>query len=332
MPEKTQRSFYEPILRILRKMGGAGKKSDIITRIVKERGFTDDDMDEQTETGYSVIDTRIAWARHALVSTGYLQTRTESGYGVWALTQKGLKVDLSTFDANAITSANNLFWRESPKKTKPKVGARKQSEETLPPPESEEASPPPEEEYRARLLNKLRGLKPETFEHVCKRLLGEIGFVGLEVTKKTRDGGFDGFGHLEVNPLVKISIVFECKRYGEKNPIAVGAVDKFKGATEGKFERRMIITTSRFTSDAVKAAMVRSPHIELISGDNLVDLFVKHKLGVKEVPSYEIDDDFFVEFDSDKNSIASNSAEKKKARAAKKPARTGKRVAKKRRK
>ena len=324
MPEKTQRSFYEPILRILRKMGGAGKKSDVVARIVEERGFTDDDMNEQTQSGYSVIDTRIAWARHTLVKVGYLQTNAETKYSVWALTQKGLKVDLSTFDANAITSANNLFWRESPvKKPKRKAGVRKQLEE---------ASPPPEEEYRARLLNKLRGLKPETFEHVCKRLLGEIGFVGLEVTKKTRDGGFDGFGHLEVNPLVKISIVFECKRYGEKNPVAVGAVDKFKGATEGKFERRMIITTSRFTSDAVKAAMVRSPHIELISGDNLVDLFVKHKLGVKEVPSYEIDDGFFAEFDSDKNSIASNSAEKKKAQAAKKSARASKRVAKKRRK
>ena len=250
MPEKTQKSFYEPILRILRKMGGAGKKSDIITRIVKERGFTDDDMDEQTETGYSVIDTRIAWARHALVSTGYLQTTAESGYGVWALTQKGLKVGLSTFDANAITSANNLFWRESPvKKPKRKAGARKQSEE---------ASPPPEEEYRARLLNKLRGLKPETFEHVCKRLLGEIGFVGLEVTKKTRDGGFDGFGYLEVNPFVKISIVFECKRYGEKSPVAVGVVHEFKGATGEKFERRMIITTSRFTRDAVEAAAEKS--------------------------------------------------------------------------
>ena len=324
MPEKTQRSFYEPILRILRKMGGEGKKSDIIARIVKERGFTDDDMNEQTKTGYSVIDTRVAWARHALVSTGYLQTKAESGYGVWALTQKGLKVGLSTFDANAITSANNLFWRESPlKKTKRKVGARKQSEEV---------SPPPDEEYRAQLLDKLRGLKSETFEQVCKRLLGKIGFVGLEVTKKTRDGGFDGSGYLEVNPFVKISIVFECKRYGEKNPVAVRAVNVLEGVMRGKFERGTIITTSRFTSDAVKRAADGDSRIELIDGDKLVDLFVKHKLGVKEVLSYEIDDDFFAEFDSDKNSIASNSAEKKKAQATKKPARAGKRVAKKRRK
>ena len=324
MPEKSQKSFYEPILRILREIGGAGKKSDIIARIVKERGFTENDMNEQTETGYSVIDTRIAWARHALVSIDYLQPRAKSGYGIWALTQKGLKVDLSTFDANAIASANNLFWRESPvKKPKRKAGARKQSEE---------ASPPPEEEYRARLLNKLRGLKPETFEHVCKRLLGKIGFVGLKVTKQTGDGGFDGSGYLEVNPFVKTPIIFECKRYGEKNPVSVDVVRVLIGLIQRpNIERGVIITTSRFTSDAVKEAE-ENYRIELINGDKLVDLFVKHKLGVKEVSSYEIDDDFFAEFDSDKNSIASNSAEKKKARAAKKPARAGKRVAKKRRK
>ena len=323
MPEKTQRSFYEPIIRILRKMGGAGKKSDVVARIVEERGFTDDDMNEQTQSGYSVIDTRIAWARHTLVKVGYLQTNAETKYSVWALTQKGLKVDLSSFAPRKIASKGNWLWRKS--LTGQKAGAQEKSEE---------ASPPPEEEYRARLLNKLRELKPETFEHVCKRLLGEIGFVGLEVTNPIKDGGFDGSGYLEVNPFVKTPIIFECKRYGEKNSVSVGVVRALQGLVHrpsSKYERGTIITTSKFTSDAVKEAEGDS-RIELINGEQLVDLFVKHKLGVKEVPSYEIDDDFFVEFDSDKNSIASNSAEKKKARAAKKPARTGKRVAKKRKK
>lgn len=134
-----------------------------------------------------------------------------------------------------------------------------------------------------------------------------------------------------MNPFVKTPIVFECKRYGEKSPVSVGVVRELQGILHrpgSKYEKAAVITTSRFTGDAIKEAR-EDACLELIDGDQLVDLFVKHKLGVKEALSYEIDAGFFAEFDADEGLSDSNSAKKKTAKAAKKSAHAGKRAARK---
>ena len=309
MPKKTQKSFFEPILRILREMGGAAKRFEIIARVVSDRGFTDDEMAEHTEkSGYSIIKNRISWAGFALVATGYLQPRGENYRGLWELSKKGWYVDLSSLNPGEITAqCNEIFRNKSPQSAGDEsVG---EDDETL-----------PEEDARAQLLAKLRNLHPRQFEMVCKRFMTEIGFSGVEVTNPTNDGGFDGRGYVEVNPFVKIRTIFECKRYNE-NPVGPEIVRAFLGTLRvEKAEKGVIITTSRFTRGAIDIA-AKDSCIELIDGEKLADLFVEYQFGVKAI--FEIKEEFFTQFESVINEGA---------RAAKKPARAGKSAAKKRKK
>lgn len=51
------------------------------------------------------------------------------------------------------------------------------------------------------------------FERLSQRLLRESGFVQVAVTGRSGDGGIDGYGTLQVNPLVSFKVLFQCKRY-----------------------------------------------------------------------------------------------------------------------
>ena len=50
------------------------------------------------------------------------------------------------------------------------------------------------------------------FERFCQRLLRESGFEEV-VTGRSGDGGIDGIGILQVNPLMSFKVLFQCKRY-----------------------------------------------------------------------------------------------------------------------
>lgn len=66
------------------------------------------------------------------------------------------------------------------------------------------------------------------------------------VTGRTGDGGIDGYGTLQVNPLVSFKVLFQCKKYvGSVSP---SQVRDFRGAMSGRADKGIIIiTTGTFT-------------------------------------------------------------------------------------
>src|SRR5207244_2458619 len=68
---------------------------------------------------------------------------------------------------------------------------------------------------------------PPAFERLCQRLLREEGFIKVEVTGHSGDGGIDGIGILRVSMLA-FPVFFQCKRY--KGSVGAGAVRDFRGA------------------------------------------------------------------------------------------------------
>ena len=98
---------------------------------------------------------------------------------------------------------------------------------------------------------------------------------------------------MEVNPLVKIPVLFQFKRYA--GTVGASVVRDLRGAIQGRAEKGAIITTGSFTLDAEKEASREGVStIDLIDGDALVDLFVKHELGVLQ--TYKVDESFFSQF------------------------------------
>ena len=289
MNEKGAKSFYEPILRILREMGGAARRKEVIRRIVEERKFTDADMAEVTSSGDPLIKHRIDWAKQSLVTTGYLSGT--SPRGMWQLTQKGQEVNLATFDAGQFARETRKIFRVH----------RQQRAEIEPETESDELSQDeselPEEQYRSQLLTILRELNPAQFEKICGRLLRTIGFEGVKITGRSGDGGIDGIGLVKLNSLVKIPVLFQFKRYAAGTTVGAPVVRDLRGAMQGRAEKGAIITTGTFTLAAEKEATREGVStIDLVDGDALVDLFVEHNLGITPVETYEVDEAFFDRF------------------------------------
>ena len=74
-------------------------------------------------------------------------------------------------------------------------------------------------------------------------------------------------------------------------------VRDFRGAMEGRADKGIIITTGLFTAEAKREARRDGAKpIELVNGDDLVELFKSLELGLKPRTIYDIDHEFFDEF------------------------------------
>jgi restriction system protein len=273
--------FVAPILATLRELGSSATAAEITDRVVERCKISDAELEATTSNGQSRVRNQIAWARFYLAKDGLLDS---SQRGVWALTDMGRNAAL---DADSV---RNLFR-----------GVQKQFT-ARPRPEKEkgatEADLPEGEvdDYRAQLLATLRALPAGGFERVCQRLLRESGFQQVVVTGRSNDGGIDGHGVLEINPLVTFKVLFQCKRYGDRS-VSPAQVRDFRGAMQGRADKGLILTTGTFTQEAKKeAGRDGVPPIELVDGEKLVSMFERAELGLRPRRTFELDPSFFEEY------------------------------------
>lgn len=151
------------------------------------------------------------------------------------------------------------------------------------------------DEVKRRLLTELKNLTPVQFEHFCRALLQQLGFESLTVTRRTNDGGIDGQGDFRQGA-VSLRSAFQAKRWLD-NAVGRPDIDKFRGAIQGEFDHGVFITTSRFARQAVEASYRKGAiTILLLDGAAIVELMVKHGIGVTRQPVYlhDVDPSFFV--------------------------------------
>jgi len=201
-----------------------------------------------------------------LVWDGYLDS---SKRGIWSLTDKGKSIDISTL--------NPLELFKSVQKRR--FQATQIQKTDIPAPDEPAPDDIDLQGHRIRLLELIKSLTPDGFERLSQRLLRESGFQHVVVTGKSGDGGIDGIGNLQVNPLVSFTVLFQCKRY--QGSVTPSQVRDFRGAMMGRAEKGIIITTGTFTLEAKKEARRDGvPAIELVDGDALVDLFERYEIGL----------------------------------------------------
>ena len=158
-----------------------------------------------------------------------------------------------------------------------------------------EGSGTPSNDYRAEALDILLALPPAGFERLSQRLLRESGFTQVVVTGQSGDGGIDGYGTLQINPLVSFKVLFQCKRYSKS--VSPSHVRDFRGAMSGRADKGIILTTGTFTAEARReATRDGAPPIELIDGEKLLDMLESLELGLQPGTKFEIDHAFFGEF------------------------------------
>ena len=173
MPFPKQSDVEVPLLRAIHDAGGAAKPRDLYPLLAAI--FRSNSRGTRTATGNRPSTRKwfnlVQWARQALVGAGQIDGST---HGIWNITDAG-RVRLSAQSRPSTTKVDLLTARAS--------------EPTL-----RDLSNRSRDETKARLLTELKQLTPTGFEQFCKELLRELGFLNVEVTKRSNDGGIDGFG------------------------------------------------------------------------------------------------------------------------------------------
>lgn len=277
--------YFGPLLDALRAIGGSAKPDEATDRIADELRIPDQVLNEVLPSGGSRFRNQVAWARFYLVREGLLDS---SKHGVWSLTEKGFKTSLTYDQSRAIfLKWVKIFQEQREKKEKEEPAAEKVAEGTG----------SLSKDYREEVLEVLLKLPASGFERLSQRLLREAGFTQVLVTGKSGDGGIDGVGTLQINPLVSFKVLFQCKRYASS--VTPSQVRDFRGAMGGRADKGIIITTGTFTAEARREASRDGvPPIELIDGEKLVDMLEKLELGLKAVTTFEVEHAFFKDFEA----------------------------------
>jgi restriction system protein len=282
MPEITIPTFDElmnPLLSALHQLGGSGSIEEIYSKAVEILQLPEDvlaqphdhEKSSLTEVGY-----RLAWARTYLKKFGLLEN---SARGIWSLTEKARGLD-SVDSSEVVRFVRALDKAEGSKKRSTDRTAQELTEQ---------------EGWKDKLsLVLTQNLNPAAFERLVQRLLRESGFIHVEVTGRSGDGGIDGKGIARIHGFMSFHVLFQCKRY--KGSVSAGEIRDFRGAMVGRADKGLFITTGSFTPAAIKeATRDGAPPIDLVDGDELAEKLKEFGLGIRTetVERVSVDESWF---------------------------------------
>lgn len=155
------------------------------------------------------------------------------------------------------------------------------------------------QELSEELLELIKSNSPWFFEKLVIDLLLAMGYGGFpesgECTSKSGDGGIDGI--IKQDKLGIDQIYIQAKKYTDKM-VSRDEIQKFVGAIQGKGDKGVFITTSKFSKPSIEYAKNTPSKIVLIDGEKLSKLMIDNGIGVSEINSYkihQIDSDYFNE-------------------------------------
>ena len=273
-----------PLLQALHQLGGSGSIEEIAQKVAELSDLPEEILNvphNPEKSSQTEIEYRLAWARTYLKKYGMLDN---SDRGIWIIVPE--KREVTKIDPQEVIKT----VRAEIKKQKELV----QKEDAIKD-ENEVEIPDETESWRNTLHHLLtQELSPDGFERLTKRILRESGFVQVEVTGRTGDGGIDGKGIMRLSGLLSFHVVFQCKKY--QGSVSASDIRDFRGAMIGRADKGLFITTGTFTRDAVReATRDGAPPIDLVDGDHLAEKLKELGLGIKKelVEQVSVDEDWF---------------------------------------
>lgn len=280
--------WFGPLLDALRDLGGSAAPREAIDRIAEREKVPDSLRNEILKSGQERFYNQVHWARQYLVWEGLIESGRR---GVWSLTPIGVSARLTD------EQSRELFLRQVRRHSLVRKGRADAQPDGPHEQAALEASAAQADEDAGlqSFLEVLNGLSASGFENLCMRLLREAGFERVQVTGRSGDGGVDGLGVLQINALLSVSVVFQCKKWLQAVPPK--EIRDLRGAMDGRAEKGIFLTTSTFSTQArAEAERQGAAPIELVDGAKLFDLFKQYELGLKPRTAYDIDVGFFEQF------------------------------------
>lgn len=271
-----------PAFSALKDLGGSGSNDEILACVINNLQLPDEvvDFPHKGSTSLSELAYQLAWARTYLKKFGVIEN---SARAVWSIRSEYAQE--STLDAKRIVQT---VTAESHQR---RIAGDQATENDNPEDDGVE-SPDEVKPWRQKLLEILQNMDPYGFERLSQRILRECGFSQVEVTRKSGDGGIDGTGKLRINGIFSFNVAFQCKRYS--GVVGASVIRDFRGSLTQNIEKGVLITTGSFSKSAkLEATDPGKQQIDLIDGEGLVDKIAEYSIGVHEVKSYEIDEEFF---------------------------------------
>ena len=239
--------LVDPTLEALRQLGGSGTNEEIYEKVIAIMQLSPEVIDVphgDGSAGQSELAYEMAWARTHLRQLGKIQNTRR---GVWAIVEANAPVQ-PTPETTAAAATTEEVDQEDAWKTELHI-----------------------------VLTQT--LTPSGFERLIQRMLRESGFVQVEITGRSGDGGIDGRGIVRLNGFLTFHVFFQCKRYA--GAVSVDKIRDFRGAMEGRADKGLFITTGYFTRDAEKEAVRDGARpIELVDGDHLAEKLLELRLGL----------------------------------------------------
>jgi restriction system protein len=249
-----------PAICALKEMGGSASHQELLDKVIEIAHIPEDVQSFPHTTGReSRVGYNLRWAQTWL---GKYEALENTARGVWALTAKGRR--LKETDIKEVVAT---VRKMSQMKRRSGDGARE-------PEEVHDSA----NGWRDELIDVLQGITADGFERLCQRILRESGFLKVEVTGRSGDGGIDGVGVLRI-ALLSFQVYFQCKKW--KGNVRAKDIRDFRGAMVGRTDKGLFLTTGSYTPDAQKeATRDGAPAIDLIDGEHNCDLLKDLKLGV----------------------------------------------------
>lgn len=277
--------LIQPAFTALKNLGGSGSNGEIYDQVVAILNLPAKivDVPHTGRANLTEVEYRLAWAKTYLRKYGVIENSTRS---VWSILPEYVSRD--TLNVKEIVRAvRNIDSKRGANEL-----SSSQTEEGANLANTDAELPDEVKPWRAKLSEILRTMNPYGFERLAQRLLRECGFSQVEVTKKSGDGGIDGTGKLKINGIFSFRVAFQCKRYS--GLVGASAIRDFRGSLTTDIEKAVLITTGAFSKAARDEATVPGKQqIDLMDGEELVSKIAELGIGVKEVKTYEIDEEFF---------------------------------------
>lgn len=307
-------TLMRPLLACL-ESGQTLSRKELRERVAQVLDLTTEDLAEQLSSGQSKFHNRVSWAGTYLLKAGLLERPSRGMYrisadGIRILAEHPDRIDnrvLATMPgfsdfAQPVQKPQNATsmpddQRSSYRQTDESDERSKVLDETP----SERATTAHADNERVvadSLTVQIQQLSPEGFERLVLRLLSAIGYGSsgaIVGTQASGDGGIDGI--ISQDPLGLDRIYVQAKRYAPDKAVGRPSIQGFAGALLGaQGDRGVFITTSRFTGEARSEAERTGARIELVDGQRLTELMVRHGVGVQVESTFtfhRVDEDFF---------------------------------------
>ncbi len=298
---------YDKLLRPLLSLSTKERitRKTATVAMIAEFGLTPEEARERIPSGASTyIANRAGWAMTFLTKARLIEKVAKATYQATEFGEEFLKRHTDTItnaDLKEIPGWKEA-WQSKRKNTEIDGNESADSESTATPIEIiTREYDSLRSQLRDELLQSILEQPPEFFEKLVLDVLVTMGYGGsheqaAEHMGRSGDEGIDG--RINEDALGLDQILVQAKRYRPDRKIDRQTVQAFIGSLAGQgVTKGVFITTSSFADSAEEyVSRGSATKVVLVDGDMLIDLMLRHRIGVRTEQTFElfeIDQNYF---------------------------------------